>query len=368
MMGVALTPVRQCRGPPVDLSTLPMVDHRSQSQPGESVSQGQLALSVVSPVYGSPSLIPVLCQRIRQSLEGLAADYEVILVFDCSPDDGWEQIQEQCRADSRIKALRLARNFGQHTAILAGLHAATGQWVVVMDCDLQDQPEEIPKLYRKALEGFDVVLAQREERQDGLMKRTLSGAFHRVLGYLADTPIDPSVANFGIYHRKVIRAVLQMGDAIHYFPLMVRWVGFHQTAISVEHAPRTQGSSGYSLRRRLRLAEKGIVSFSDKPLRLTAKLGFAISGVTVLMAGHYLLQYFRGRIDVHGYTSLILSVWFLGGAILFALGMTGIYLSRVFDQVKQRPNYIVSEKLNLGLDENSPSDDRSSEAVEAGDD
>lgn len=330
------------------------MDHAPQIPPGQSVCHGPSVLSVVSPVYGSPSLIPVLCRRIRESVEGLFPDYEIILVFDCSPDDGWENILEQCRADARVKGLRLARNFGQHTAILAGLHAASGEWIVVMDCDLQDRPEEIPNLYRKATDGFDVVLAQREERRDGFIKRTVSGAFHRVLGYLTETRVDPTVANFGIYHRRVIRAVLQMGDAVHYFPMMVRWVGFRQTAIPVEHAPRSAGASGYSLRRRLQLAEKGIVSFSDKPLRLTAKLGFAISGVTVLIAAHYLLQYFRGRIAVSGYTSLILSVWFLGGAILFALGMTGIYLSRVFDQVKNRPSYVVSQTMNLGPEEPSP--------------
>jgi dolichol-phosphate mannosyltransferase len=300
----------------------------------------------------------VLCHRLKAALASITENYEIVLVFDCSPDDGWQRIEEACAADPRVKGLHLARNFGQHAAIVAGLQHDRGEWIVVMDCDLQEQPEEIPSLYAKAMEGFDVVQARRKERQDSWGKRHASAAFHRLFSYMTDIEVDPAVANFGIYHRRVIGAVLAMGDASHFFPMMVRWVGFRSTAIPVEHAQRSAGRSGYRLRPLLRLAEKTIVSFSDKPLRLTAKFGFAISVITLVVGAHYLLQYLRGAIEVSGYTSIILSMWFLGGALLFSVGMAGIYIGRVFDQVKGRPRYVISRTANL-------TDDRQVQRVDA---
>lgn len=298
--------------------------------------------SIVSPVYRAEKLIDELVRRIKASVEPLSADYEIILVDDRGPDNSWERIQAQAALDPRVRGVRLSRNFGQHKAITAGLEHARGTWVVVMDCDLQDQPEEIPKLYDYArTEGYDLVYARRVERQDSWFKRAGSYSFYRVLSYLTETKQDPAIANFGIYHRKVVDAVLAMRESIRYFPTMVRWVGFRSGALAVAHAERQEGSSSYNLRRLINLALDIILAYSDKPLRLTVKLGLLVSASAFLMVLVTFFRFLMGEILVLGYTSLIISVWFFSGLILSVLGMIGLYLGKTFEQVKNRPIYLV---------------------------
>jgi dolichol-phosphate mannosyltransferase len=216
-----------------------------------------------------------------------------------------------------------------------------------MDCDLQDRPEEIINLYNKALEGWDVVFASREIRKDGIIKRALSRMFYMTLGYLTNTEQDANIANFGIYHKKVIDAIKSMDDYQRYFPTMVKWVGFSSTKISVDHASRSEGKSSYTFAKLVRLSIDVIISFSDKPLRLTVKFGFALSSIAFIYAIYNLILFFLGDIKVPGYTSLIVSVWFLSGLIITIVGITGLYIGKTFDKVKGRPTYIVKEKINL---------------------
>lgn len=304
-------------------------------------------ISVVTPVYGCKTCLAELYLRLKSTLEQINPEFEIILVNDASPDGAWETIVELAARDQRVKGINLSRNFGQHYAITAGLDHAQGEWVVVMDCDLQDQPEEIVKLYNKALEGFDVVLAQRIVRHDSWGKRIGSKLFYRILGYLTDTEQDASIANFGIFNTKVIYAIRSMGDYNRYFPTMVRWVGFRTFKLPVQHAIRTAGVSSYSLKKLLRLSLDVILSFSDKPLRLTVKLGFAISVIAFLFAIYNLFLYIHGDIEVAGFTSLIISIWFLSGLVISILGIVGLYIGKTFDKVKQRPVYIVSNQLNM---------------------
>jgi len=308
-------------------------------------TEEQPMFSVVSPVYGCSQALPELCHRISSSVEPLGS-YEIILVYDCSTDDSWKVMQELVSEHQYIKCLRLSRNFGQHYAITAGLEQAVGEWVVVMDCDLQDQPEEIPRLYERAQEGYDSVCAQRAERQDGMLKKVSSRAFYKVLGYMTDTEQDASIANFGIYHRRVIDAILSMGDHIRYFPAMVQWVGFKRIGLPVKHTERGYGKSSYSLRKLFLLAFDNIIAFSDKPLRLTVKLGAAMALFSLAVAIFFLIRYSQGMIDEPGFTSLIISIWFIGSVIVFVLGVVGIYIGYVFDRVKGRPTYIVQEILS----------------------
>jgi dolichol-phosphate mannosyltransferase len=299
-------------------------------------------LSIVSPVYRAENLINELVQRIQASLAPLTTNYEIILVDDRGPDDSWQRIKEQAARDPRVRGVRLSRNFGQHKAITAGLEYARGEWVVVMDCDLQDQPEEIPKLYNYACsEGFDIVFARRVERQDSWLKRAGSRWFYRVLSYLTETKQDPAIANFGIYHCKVIAAVLAMRESIRYFPTMVRWVGFRAGGISVAHAERPEGGSSYNLRRLLNLALDIILAYSDKPLRLTIKLGLSISAIAFLFVLFTIMRYILGHDWQPGYASLIISIWFFAGLGLSVLGMVGLYIGKTFEQVKNRPIYLV---------------------------
>jgi dolichol-phosphate mannosyltransferase len=277
----------------------------------------------------------------------ITSDYEIILVNDASPDNSGSKIVEECGKDSRVKGIDLSRNFGQHYAITAGLSYTLGEWVVVMDCDLQDKPDEIPNLYKKAQEGWDSVFAQRNDRTDSLVKKGFSAMFYKLFSYLTDTKQDPTVANFGIYRRCVIDAILSMNDQIRYFPTMVQWVGFKKFYLPVQHAERYEGKSTYNFKGLYRLALNTIIAFSDKPLRLTAKFGFSIAVISFLTGIVYFILYLTGHIKVIGFTSTILSVWFLSGVIMMILGMLGIYIGKVFEKVKERPTFIVQNIKNI---------------------
>ncbi|MBL4752369.1 MAG: glycosyltransferase family 2 protein [Flavobacteriales bacterium] len=306
-----------------------------------------MKISIVSPVYFGEKLVQELVSRIIGTVSKITDDYEIILVEDGSPDKSWEEIQNACRANKKVKGIKLSRNFGQHYAITAGLQKASGDWVVVMDCDLQDRPEEITRLYEKAQEGYDTVFAQREFRQDSFIKRISSKIFYGLFSYLTDSDQDSSVANFGIYHQKVMSSILSMKDHVRYFPTMVQWVGFSSTKLGVEHNSRQEGKSSYSWAKLSKLAINNIIAFSNKPLRLTVRVGFMISFISFIIGLQYLYRYLSGEILVLGYTSLILSVWFLSGLIILILGIIGIYLGTTFDRVKDRPTYIIHKEINL---------------------
>ena len=303
-------------------------------------------ISIVSPVYKADKIIPTLVERIERSIQNITLDYEIILVEDCSPDSSWDIIEKIAKEKKKIIGIKLSRNFGQHYAIAAGLDQSKGDWVVVMDCDLQDQPEEIEKLYLKAKEGFDIVLARRIKRKDNFLKSFLSMAFYRVLGYLTGTNQDESVANFGIYKRNVIEAVNSMRESIRYFPTMVKWVGFKSTKIDVEHDGRFDGSSSYNFKNLLNLALDIILAYSDKPIRLVIKSGLLISLISIFVAISFFIKWFRGEVLVIGYTSLIISIWLLSGVIISTLGIIGLYVGKIFEGVKKRPIYIINKIVN----------------------
>jgi len=215
-----------------------------------------------------------------------------------------------------------------------------------MDCDLQDRPENIPLLYKEATKGYDVVFAQRKLRKDTFFKKLFSKLFYFILSYLTKTKLDASIANFGIYHRKPIDAVLSMNDKLKYFPVMIRWVGFKSTAINVQHDKRELDKTSYSFSRLLSLAIDVMLSFSDKPLRLMVKLGFLISTFSILFALYILFRALFGSVSVVGWSSTIISIWLLGGLIIMFMGIIGIYIGKTFDQTKNRPVYIIKDIIN----------------------
>lgn len=300
-------------------------------------------LSIVSPVYRAENTLVELVNRIKSSVP--LEEYEVILVDDDSSDNSWELIENLAAIHPEIRGIKLSRNFGQHYAITAGLDVAKGEWVVVMDCDLQDRPEEIANLLRKAEEGYDVVLARRTNRQDSFLKRIFSKVFYRTLAWLTGSKQDESIANFGIYHSKVIKEIVGMRESIRYFPTMVKWVGFRQTTLSVVHAEREDGQSNYNFKRLFNLALDIMLAYSDKPIRLTVKLGLIVALSGFAFAIYTIFRYFHGDIIVAGYASLIISLWVLTGFLLITLGMVGLYVGKTFEGVKQRPIYIVEKKI-----------------------
>ncbi len=292
-------------------------------------------------------MLDELVRRIIDSVKDITDDYEIVLVNDCSPDNSWEKIVQLCNENKKVKGVNLSRNFGQHYAITAGLSKTSGNWVVVMDCDLQDRPEEIPNLYAKTREGFDSVFAQRVERQDTFMKRLSSAAFYFVFSFLTDSKQDKSVANFGIYNRKVVNAILSMGDSIRYFPIMAQWVGFRKGYLPVQHAERQVGSSSYSFFKLMRLASDNMIGFSDKPLRLMLTFGFYVVIGSLLVALYYFVKWCLGLIVVDGFTTMVISLWLIAGILTMMLGITGLYIGKIFDRVKGRPVFIIGETINF---------------------
>ena len=304
-------------------------------------------LSVVIPVYKARDCMAELHRRLVQALEPITADFEILLVEDGGGDGSWEEIATLAGRDSRIKGVKLSRNFGQHYAITAGLDHASGDWVVVMDCDLQDQPEEIGKLYRKAQEGFDIVFARRHERQDSFTKKLNSKLFSLLYSYLGDIKGDNSVANFSISSRQAISYVRKFRERNRAFPAFLHGVGFDRAYVDVEHAGRFAGQSSYTFTKLFDFAIQCIVSQSNKPLRLSIRFGFLLAVMSLLYALMLVIRYVTLGVTVAGWTSLMVVTSFLSGLLFANLGILGLYLGKVFDEVKGRPLYCVQEVLNL---------------------
>jgi glycosyltransferase involved in cell wall biosynthesis len=304
-----------------------------------------MKLSVVSPIYKGEKYLVELIERIESTINKITDDFEIILVDDASPDNSWQILKEKFSTNNHIKGIKLSRNFGQHNAITAGLDLVTGDYVVVIDCDLQDTPEEIENLYKEIIKGFDIVYARRSIRNDKFLQRMFSYFFYRVLAYLTGFKHDEKIANFGIYKRNVIASVIKMRESIRFFPIMLHWVGFRSSTIDVVHNYRL-GSSSYNLKKRFNLALDVMLCYSEKPLRLIVKLGLLISVLSLFISSYYIFKWIIGDIIVLGYSSIIISIWFLSGIVIFILGILGLYLGKVFRDVQNRPIYIVNETLN----------------------
>ena len=304
-------------------------------------------LSIISPVYRGEKMVSELVRRNVAALTSITDDYEIILVNDASPDDSWAAIEAECQKNPRVKGLNLSRNFGQHYAITAGLSYTTGEWIVVMDCDLQDRPEEIPNLYKKAQEGYDIVYARRMHNKFGFFKQLGSKYFHLVFDWLSGMRTDRTVANFGIYSQKVIAEFNSMPEYARSFPALIGYLGFTIGYQNVEHSERAEGTSTYTLSKLLRLSFDVIISNSNKPLHLAVGLGFSLSALSLLVALYNVIARWVGIILVDGYTTTVFSIWFVGGLLLMMMGVLGLYIGKIFDQVKGRQLFIVKDKLNI---------------------
>ena len=308
------------------------------------IMSDQKRISVVSPVYGCPGAIPELCRRLHLALQVISNDYEIILVEDGSPDDSWARIRKECAADPRVKGIKLSRNFGQHYAITAGLDIAEGDWVVVMDCDLQDRPEDISILYATAMEeNRDMVLARRNERHGNWYNRLGAHLFYWTFSKLSGTHMDPAVGTFRIIKKHVVLAFRKMGESHRLFSGMLQWLGFNVGYVDVEHPDRYEGKTSYTMHRLLKLAADGIVSFSIRPLLLGLGIGATFALLSFLYGMYLVLRLIlTGPFGVQGWVSTVLLVSFLGGLILLCLGILGLYVGRVFQQVKGRPVYVIA--------------------------
>lgn len=304
-------------------------------------------LSVVIPVYKAESCIDALHESLSAALSSISSDYEIVLVEDRGGDGSWARIMDIARRDPRVKAARLSRNFGQHHAITAGVDLCDGDWVVVMDCDLQDRPEEIPRLYAKALEGYEIVCARRGTRRDSWWKCFTSRLYVSLFNSLSGFQHDPEVTNFRIVSRKVIDVFRGLRESSRNFSAQLHWIGFNVAYVDVSHGERHSGKSSYTFAKLLNLAINSIVSYSNKPLLLFIKLGFSLSLLSFLIAGYYILCKLFFNTPISGWTSLMVSLWFIGGLIIGSLGVLGLYIGKIYEECKARPLYVIDQKINL---------------------
>ena len=304
-------------------------------------------ISVVIPVYGCKAALPELHRRLTEALTKLTPNYEIILVDDYCPQNSWESIVEICQEDKKVKGIHFSRNFGQIRAITAGLDASSGDWIVVMDCDLQDRPEAIIELYNKAIEGFDVVFAKRVERVDSFITKFLSRSFYKVYDYFTEGAFDSSICNFSISRRKVIDAYCRMREQKRAYTMFIRWLGFKETAIELKADARFEGESSYNFKKKLNMALEIITSQSNKPLIFAVKLGFITAVISLIYIIYLVINFIVSGEVLTGWTTIVASIYLVGGIILVAIGIIGIYIGNIFDETKNRPLYVIDEQLNI---------------------
>ncbi len=301
-------------------------------------------LSIIIPVYNEAESIPALCKEINVYIK---EPFEVIFVDDGSTDKTLDIIKTLTSASSRYKCISLSRNFGHQNALMAGMEHAAGNEIIIMDGDLQHPPSLINEMLDKLQLGYDLVLTKRNKTENiGWLKKMTGSAFYAFINLISDTKIEPNVADFKAFNRKVLNSLLQFKERELFLRGIFSWIGFKTTTIQFDAPARQFGKTKYSFTKMLRLALKGTTSFSFKPLRLALLIGSIISLVAFAFAIFALVAYFRGN-TVPGWTSLIIAVMFLGGTQLLAIGLLGEYIASLFTETKHRPLYLVNEKINI---------------------
>ena len=279
-------------------------------------------LAVVVTIYNAEKTIPELISRLQQSAATVTIDYELIFIEDRSRDNSWKVLKEASKADKRIKVARMARNFGQHSALTAGLKLANGNAVVLMDGDLQDEPEEIPKLFAllKSTEN-EIIYARRMRRKDSWFKKITSRIFYKIFSAISGVKTDSTIGTFRIMTRLVCESYNDFKEVNKYVGGIFSWMDFESGAMDVEHRVRKEGRSNYNISRMIRLAKNGIVSFSNKPLNLAIYFGFISSISSFALGIYFIIRKIFLNVSLTGWSSLIVSVYFIGGIILLVLGI-----------------------------------------------
>jgi glycosyltransferase involved in cell wall biosynthesis len=296
-------------------------------------------LSIVVPVYGCAECLAALHDRLTRSVAQITDRYELVFVDDRSEDSGWEVLGRLAQRDAHVRAFRLSRNFGQDAAITAGLSKARGHWAVVMDCDLQEAPEDIPRMWAAAGEGYDVVRTIRRGWRHSPVRRWASRSYRRLT---QETDVRSDYSNLSLISRQVIDAFLRLHDRDREYMIALDWLGFDATAIEIDHAERHAGTSGYTLGKLVRVALDGMFFRSTLLLRLVVLLGFIIALAGVVLAAFVVVDYIiEPDKSVAGYTSLAVLILLLAGFIIVSVGVVGLYVGRIFEQVKDRPLFLI---------------------------
>jgi glycosyltransferase involved in cell wall biosynthesis len=306
----------------------------------------EIELSVVVPVYGCAGCLAALHERLTRTMAQVTGRYELVFVDDRSVDDGWAVLQRLAREDSHVRAFRLSRNFGEAAAVTAGLAQARGAWAVVIDCDLQEAPEDIPRLWAAAGEGYDLVRTTRKQWRHSRFRRWTSRVYRSLT---QETQARADYSSLTLLSRRVIDAFLRLNDRDREFMIVLEWLGFDSTTVEIEHHERHAGESSYVLRRLIRIALDGMFFRSTVLLRLVVLVGFVIALIGFALAAYELIDYFvEPAKAVPGFTTLAVLVLVLAGVIIFSVGIVGLYVGRVFEQVKHRPLFLIDEEAEHG--------------------
>ncbi|MFH1350399.1 MAG: glycosyltransferase family 2 protein [Pseudomonadota bacterium] len=315
-----------------------------------------LKLTIVIPIFNEQENLRELYGRLRDMCDHLSGiEWEVISVNDGSSDESLNIMMEQCCEDSRFSIIDLSRNFGQQAAIAAGLSHADGEAVILMDGDMQDPPEVIPDLLDRWRDGFQIVRAQRLSRKEQGIRRIGFEIFHRIFSWVSDFPVQPHSGIFGLIDRQAIEEMNRFTEKNRFFPGLRSWVGFRQGVVYYDRDARSAGRPKQSIRRLIHYALDAVFSFSYKPLRIMTGVGICISAAGFSLACVFVVKRLAGiEIAQTGFTTLVTLVLFLGGVQLVAIGLLGEYLARIYDEVKQRPLYIVKNRYGIHRNETSP--------------
>jgi polyisoprenyl-phosphate glycosyltransferase len=315
-------------------------------------------VSIVVPIYNEQENLPELLRRVSAAMDGAGSSanastappepWELILVDDGSRDASASIVREWHTRDGRIKLVSLSRNFGHQPAVTAGIHHARGDCVVLIDGDLQDPPEIIPQMVARWREGYQVGVGERRSRSDGAGARGIGfKLFYPIFRHLSDLPGGPDAGIFGLMDRSVVDVFDRLPERNRFIPGLRSWLGFRQTSVTYDRNDRAAGKPKQTLTRLVKYAVDGMVSFSYKPLRAVIYLGFFISGITFLLALYYVATFFVYRKGFSGFTTTIVCVLFLGGVQLVSIGILGEYIGRIYEEIKQRPLYVVQDRLGV---------------------
>jgi glycosyltransferase involved in cell wall biosynthesis len=300
--------------------------------------------SVIAPIYNEIGNLAELYRRVKETLDKTGESWELIMVDDGSTDGSTDEIQKLADQDGRIKPVIFVRNFGHQIAVTAGLDYAQGQAVVIIDADLQDPPEVIPDLIARWKEGYEVVYAQRAEREgESWFKLTTASVFYRLIYRITDIKIPMDTGDFRLLDRKVVNVMVQMRERHRFLRGMSSWVGFKQTGVAYKRAARFSGVTKYPFKKMIKFASDAITSFSYFPLQVAMYLGFISAGISIIAIPVVIILRIAGLHAFIGQASTLIAVLFLGGVQLISLGILGEYIGRIYDEAKGRPLYIVRE-------------------------
>lgn len=302
-------------------------------------------ISVISPVYGAQGIVHNLVNQIENSLQEITEEYEVLLIEDNSPDRSWSEILKVAANNKKVKGIKLSRNFGQHNAISAGMEIAIGDYVVVMDCDLQHNPIYIKEMYKQIQNGNDIVYTRTKTRKHNVIKNIFALLYYKLLNLISDFNMDPNIGNFSMLSRRVVAAFNQYNDYKKAYLWVLSWIGFKYTVLDIEHNERPLGKSSYNLKKIIIHALNVTIANSNKLLYISIYLGIIVS-ISSLIGGLYLIYNYYSNGALEGWTSLLVIIMFLSGLILITIGITAIYIAKIYEQTKGRPRYLVSEKIN----------------------